>query len=95
MPAGADPQLPPSKHVTSEASQRNAGHWLRAVFHLDFFCESFGRTPHPPTHPRTPCHLLAMAFVSGACSLALSWAMQGHTPWLSGAVALSLQLVFR
>lgn len=36
-----------------------------------------GPRPPPPQH-----HLLAMAFVSRACSLALSWATQGHTPWL-------------
>lgn len=36
---------PPRMRHPSEASQKDAGHRLQGLFHLDFLCESFGGTP--------------------------------------------------
>ena len=64
---------PPSVHVTSEGSRRNACHWLRDLFQSELFMCIIWWDPHPPCH-------LPTDFLSRVCSPALSWTTQPHTP---------------
>lgn len=72
-------QAGPTSAGPSEASGLHAGPWLKVLFNKDFLSAYHLVGPLPPA----PCHLLAIDFLSGACSPAPSWGLLGHTPWLS------------
>lgn len=81
MPACAGPQLRlPACDIRRRLPRRMQATGSEGSFIWIFYVNHLVGLPPPPQPLH---HLLATAFASGACSPALSWARQGHTPWLS------------